>query len=45
MQTGRIPNRSGMTTEAFQGQGGGLPAAVIEAFARLAASRASNPPC
>ena len=23
MQTGRIPNRSGMTTVAFQGQGGG----------------------
>ena len=27
MQTGRIPTRSGMTTVAFQGQGGGLPAA------------------
>ncbi|MDB5650132.1 MAG: Sulfatase [Hyphomicrobiales bacterium] len=27
MQTGRIPNRSGMTTVAVQGQGGGLPAA------------------
>jgi len=27
MMTGRIPNRSGMTTVAFQGQGGGLPAA------------------
>lgn len=27
MQTGRIPLRSGMTTVAFQGQGGGLPAA------------------
>ena len=27
MQTGRIPNRSGMTTVAFQGQGGGRPAA------------------
>ena len=27
MQTGRIPNRSGMTSVAFQGQGGGLPAA------------------
>lgn len=27
MQTGRIPNRSGMTTVAFQEQGGGLPAA------------------
>ncbi|XZG69188.1 arylsulfatase [Chitinibacteraceae bacterium HSL-7] len=27
MQTGRIPARSGMTTVAFQGQGGGLPAA------------------
>ncbi len=27
MQTGRIPNRSGMTTVAFQGTGGGLPAA------------------
>ncbi len=25
MQTGRIPLRSGMTTVAFQGQGGGLP--------------------
>src|SRR5262245_24955738 len=24
MQTGRIPNRSGMTTVAFQGEGGGL---------------------
>src|SRR3546814_6909582 len=24
IQTGRIPNRSGMTTVAFQGQGGGL---------------------
>lgn len=27
VQTGRIPNRSGMTTVAFQGQGGGLPQA------------------
>lgn len=27
MQTGCIPNRIGMTTVAFQGQGGGLPAA------------------
>jgi arylsulfatase A-like enzyme len=27
MQTGRIPNRSGITTVAFQGQGGGHPAA------------------
>jgi arylsulfatase A-like enzyme len=27
IQTGRIPNRSGMTTVAFPGQGGGLPAA------------------
>lgn len=27
MVTGRIPNRSGMTTVAFQGEGGGLPAA------------------
>jgi arylsulfatase A-like enzyme len=27
MITGRIPNRSGMTTVSFQGQGGGLPAA------------------
>jgi len=27
MQTGRIPNRSGMTTVALQGQGGGLPKA------------------
>jgi arylsulfatase A-like enzyme len=25
VQTGRIPNRSGMTTVAFQGEGGGLP--------------------
>ena len=25
IQTGRIPNRSGMTTVAFQGEGGGLP--------------------
>jgi arylsulfatase A-like enzyme len=27
MQTGRIPNRSGMTTVTFQSQPGGLPAA------------------
>jgi len=27
IQTGRTPNRSGMTTVAFQGQGGGLPKA------------------
>jgi arylsulfatase len=27
MQTGRFPNRSGMTTVAFQGEGGGLPKA------------------
>src|SRR3974377_1061216 len=27
MQTGRNPNRSGMTTVSFQGQGGGIPAA------------------
>lgn len=27
MQTGRYPNRSGITTVNFQGQGGGLPAA------------------
>jgi arylsulfatase A-like enzyme len=27
VQTGRYPNRSGMTTVAFQGEGGGLPAA------------------
>jgi len=27
MQTGRIPNRSGMTAVALQGDGGGLPAA------------------
>src|SRR5262249_41622056 len=27
LPTGRFPNRSGMTTVAFQGQGGGLPAA------------------
>ena len=27
VQTGRFPNRSGMTTVAFQGQGGGIPAA------------------
>jgi arylsulfatase A-like enzyme len=26
MMTGRYPNRSGMTTVAFQGEGGGLPA-------------------
>ena len=29
VMTGRIPNRSGMTTVAFQGQGGGLPAAEV----------------
>src|SRR5262249_39381006 len=28
MQTGRIPNRSGMTTVTFQGQPGGLPPAA-----------------
>ena len=27
VQTGRIPNRSGLTTVSFQGQGGGMPAA------------------
>ena len=27
VQTGRIPNRSGMTTVSFQGEGGGLPTA------------------
>jgi arylsulfatase A-like enzyme len=27
VQTDRFPNRSGMTTGAFQGQGGGLPKA------------------
>jgi len=27
MQTGRFPNRSGMTTVTFQGEGGGLPKA------------------
>jgi arylsulfatase len=27
VQTGRMPNRSGITTVTFQGQGGGLPAA------------------
>ncbi len=34
MQTGRIPNRSGMTTVAFQGQGGGLPAGRMDAGVR-----------
>jgi hypothetical protein len=29
MITERIPNRSGMTTVAFQGQGGGLLAAEV----------------
>ena len=28
IQTGRIPNRSGMTTVAFQGQGGGLGSGI-----------------
>ena len=31
MQTGRIPNRSGMTTVAFQGQGGGLAGGGMDA--------------
>ena len=31
MQTGRIPNRSGMTTVAFQGQGGGLACSRVDA--------------
>jgi len=30
MQTGRFPNRSGMTTVAFQGQGGGLASSGVD---------------
>ena len=30
VQTGRIPNRSGMTTVAFQGQGGGLTGCGVD---------------
>ena len=45
MQTGRIPNRSGMTTVAFQGQGGGLPAAewTLASVLKTAATRPSSP--
>jgi arylsulfatase len=39
MQTGRIPNRSGMTTVAFQGQGGGLANGIS---AKLIFSRRST---
>src|SRR5271169_1732613 len=48
IMTGRIPNRSGMTTVAFQGQGGGLPAAewtlgsVLKRPATRPSSRASG---
>ncbi len=35
MMTGRFPNRSGMTTVAFQGQGGGLPKAEWTVAAQL----------
>ena len=35
MMTGRFPNRSGMTTVAFQGQGGGLPKAEWTIAAQL----------
>ena len=45
MQTGRIPNRSGMTTVAFQGQGGGLPAAewTLASVLKTAATRPTSP--
>ena len=45
VQTGRIPNRSGMTTVAFQGQGGGLPAAewTLASVLKTAATRRSSP--
>jgi hypothetical protein len=44
LQTGRIPNRSGMTTVAFQGQGGGLPAAewTLASVLKTAATRLSS---
>ena len=42
MQTGRIPNRSGMTTVAFQGQGGGLPAAEWTLASVLKTGRLSD---
>ena len=42
MQTGRIPNRSGMTTVAFQGQGGGLPAAEWTLASVLKTARLQN---
>ena len=45
MMTGRIPNRSGMTTVSFQGQGGGLPAAewTLASVLRPAATTPSSP--
>ena len=45
MLTGRFPNRSGMTTVAFQGQGGGLPAAewTLGLGLKTAATRRSSP--
>ena len=45
MQTGRIPNRSGMTTVAFQGQGGGLPAAewTLASVLKQGATRPISP--
>ena len=45
VQTGRIPNRSGMTTVAFQGQGGGLPAAewTLASVLKQVATRLSLP--
>ena len=43
VQTGRIPNRSGMTTVAFQGQGGGLPAAEASGRRTMALGRTSIP--
>ena len=45
VQTGRIPNRSGMTTVSFQGQGGGLPAAewTLASMLKTGATRPSSP--
>lgn len=45
MQTGRIPNRSGMTTVAFQGQGAGCPrpSGPLRPFSRRAVTRPISP--
>jgi hypothetical protein len=45
IQTGRIPNRSGMTTVAFQGQGGGLPHAEWTLASVLKKGRTTSRTC